>query len=334
MHCQECGHENKSNAKFCTACGAPLQESTRPAEQAGQRSDPRAAAQAVREQAKDSAKADAVKSRQGLLTLFYPIPKPIWVLGVLGLIGWGGWQAAGEVDWDRLEAQCQCPVMPAMVAIPGGGFTMGGHEENEKPRHTVTIKPFRLGRYEVTFDEWDRCYQTGGCSRNPGSEGWGRGQRPVINVSWNDVQDYIDWLNEKTDGEYRLPSEAEWEYAARAGSKGEYSWGNSINCSKANYGYNDCGISETVEVGSYKKNAFGLYDMHGNVWEWTEDCWNGNYRGAPANGSAWKGGDCSDRMFRGGSWSDPPENLRAAYRNWTTRGNLGSNLGFRLAQDN
>ena len=223
--------------------------------------------------------------------------------------------------------------------IPAGSFRMGdiqgGGGSDEKPVHRVRIKAFLLGKTEVTFAQWDACVAAGGCSHKPSDEGWGRGSRPVINVSWKDItEQFIPWLNKVTGKRYRLPTEAEWEYAARAGSETKYSWGNSIGRNKANC--DGCGSrwddSKTAPVASFAANAFGLYDMHGNVWEWTQYCWNGSYRGAPSDGSAWLSGNCSRRVLRGGSWRNYPIILRSASRSYDTTGNRYNSGGFRLAR--
>ena len=181
----------------------------------------------------------------------------------------------------------------------GSPPTEQGRDSDEGPQHTVTIG-YRLavGVYEVTFAEWDACVAAGGCNDyRPADRGWGRGARPVISVNWNDAQAYVTWLSRKTGKSYRLLSESEWEYVARAGTTTRYHTGDTITSSQANFN-----VGRTVEVGSYPANAFGLHDVHGNVWEWTQDCWNGSYRGAPANGSAWESGICARRVVRGGSW--------------------------------
>ena len=232
-----------------------------------------------------------------------------------------------------------CRQCPQMVYIPAGSFRMGdiqgGGDSNEKPVHRVSVKAFLMSATEVTFAQWDACAAAGGCSYKPSDSGWGSGSRPVINVSWEDItKQYIPWLNKKTGEQYRLPSEAEWEYAARAGSETKYSWGNSIGNNKANC--DGCGSrwdnSQTAPVGSFAANAFGLYDMHGNVWEWTQDCWNGSYKDAPSDGTAWLSGNCGRRVLRGGSWNYRPNDLRSANRNYNTTGYRSSSFGFRLAR--
>jgi formylglycine-generating enzyme required for sulfatase activity len=226
---------------------------------------------------------------------------------------------------------------PEMVVVPAGSFLMGSPEDeaarsdNEGPQHRVTIaEPFAIGVYEVTFDEWDACVADGGCNGyRPDDADWGRGRRPVIYVSWDDAQAYVDWLSNRTREEYRLPSEAEWEYAARAGTTTRYWSGDEIAAGYANF---DRNVGRTIEVGSLARpNAFGLHDVHGNVWEWIEDCWNGSYVGAPANGSAWTSGNCDWRVLRGGSWNDYPWYLRSAHRSRFEPG-FRFNFGFRVAR--
>ena len=234
-----------------------------------------------------------------------------------------------------------CPDCPEMVVIPAGSFRMGcvsgrGCLDSEKPVHAVRIDaPFALGRHEVTFAQWDACVSGGGCrGYRPADQGWGRGDRPVINVSWEDARGYASWLSRETGQAYRLPSEAEWEYAARAGTTTSYWWGNEIGSNRANcYG---CGSrwdgDRTAPVGSFATSPWGLHDMHGNVWEWVEDCWNGSYPGAPVDGGAWLSGDCSSRVLRGGFWYDVPGLLRAAFRDWYTSGDRSYSVGFRVAR--
>ncbi|MEW8338493.1 MAG: SUMF1/EgtB/PvdO family nonheme iron enzyme [Candidatus Thiodiazotropha taylori] len=238
-------------------------------------------------------------------------------------------------------------IEPEMVLIPGGEFEMGSNPEkdseadnDEQPPHRVEIKPFYLGKYEVTFAEYMAFADTTGCEL-PGDEDWGRDRRPVINVSWEDAVAYVEWLSQQTGKHYRLPTEAEWEYAARAGSTTKYSWGDVINQDgKVWANCYDCGSQwdgeQTAPVDSFAANAFGLYDMVGNVWEWTQDCWHDDYRNAPSDGSAWlesKQGNCNARVIRGGAWGSIPRVLRSASRNWFNPDVRFSNLGFRLAQD-
>ena len=221
----------------------------------------------------------------------------------------GGSRAPGTVFSD-------CTACPALVVVPAGSYVMGsptsdaeGHS-SERPQHAVRIgAPFAVGVYEVTFAEWDACAGAGGCGGyRPYDSGWGRGRRPVMNVSWEDAQAYVQWLSRETGQRYRLLTEAEWEYVARAGTTTGRYWGQTEagQCRYANGGnaFAPCpdGHRFTAPVGSFQPNAFGLYDVLGNVLEWTEDCRNGDYSGAPTNGSAWQAGDCSLRVLRGGSW--------------------------------
>ena len=235
-----------------------------------------------------------------------------------------------------------CAQCPKVVVVPSGSFTMGspggesGRDDDEGPRHRVRID-YRLavGVYEVTFAEWDACVSAGGCGgHRPNDRGWGRGNRPVINVSWKDAQSYVRWLSNKTGKSYRLLSESEWEYVSRAGSVTAYSWGNEIGHNRANCG--GCGSrwdnKKTAPVGSFRANAWGLHDVHGNVWEWVEDCWNASYRGAPADGSAWESGNCSERVLRGGSGFNAPWILRAADRSRYSTGYRYFINGFRIAR--
>jgi len=216
---------------------------------------------------------------------------------------------------ERVRRFRDCGGCPELVEIPGGRFRMGSSQKNdEKPAHTVEVSRFALGRYEVTFAEYDQCVSEGGCGHRPNDGGWGRGNRPVVNMSWADAQAYVKWLSSKTGKGYRLPSEAEWEYAARAGSTADYPWGNAIGRNRANC--NGCGSAwdnkQTAPAGSFAANRYGLHDTVGNVWEWVEDCWNESYGGAPADGSAWRTGARGGRASVGGAW-------RAVARGSTSR---------------
>jgi formylglycine-generating enzyme required for sulfatase activity len=258
----------------------------------------------------------------------------------------------------------ECIHCPSMVVVPSGEFLMGSPQseivnhtayENEGPQHRVTIsKQFALGKYEVTFAEWDACVSDGGCrGYRAGDGGWGRGSRPVINVSWDDAKLYARWLSQKTGKTYRLPSEAEWEYAARAGSSTRFFFGNDSKslCKYANVADESGGqdkrgangfttwqlcndtYADTAPVGSFKPNAFGLYDMLGNVDEWVEDVWHDNYNGGPADGSAWlSGGDAKIRIGRGGSFFNLEDGVRAAVRFNFRAGSQGTLVGFRIAR--
>ncbi len=238
----------------------------------------------------------------------------------------------------REEARAKWLSPNEMVVIPGGRFQMGclsgkSCGRDEKPVHEVRMASFGMSKYEVTYEEYDRFTAETGRARAE-DKGWGRGRHPVINVSWEDAVAYTKWLSEKTGERYRLPSEAEWEYAARAGSTTKYSWGNEIGHNRANC--DGCGSQwdneKTAPVGSFSPNAWGLHDMHGNVWEWVGDCWNKRYKGAPTDGSAWETGNCESRVLRGGSWSNQPEFLRAAIRYWSSTGARYYSFGFRVAR--
>ena len=202
-----------------------------------------------------------------------------------------GGEASAATEGDVFR---DCDVCPEMVVVPAGEFMMGsppseeGRGDDEGPVHRVTIsEPFAVGVYEVTFEEWDACVSGGGCGGYR-PEGWGRSSRPVINVSWDDAQAYVAWLSGKTGEAYRLLSESEWEYAARAGTTTRYHWGDDVGRNRANCVDDYCGDSWefTAPVGSFGANGFGLHDILGNVREWVEDCWNGSYAGAPSDGSA------------------------------------------------
>jgi formylglycine-generating enzyme required for sulfatase activity len=244
-----------------------------------------------------------------------------------------------------------CEVCPEMVVVPAGKFKMGSPEgeaertSDEGPQHQVTVKPFAIGRYEVTFEEWDACVAGGGCDAyRPADAGGGRGRRPVIHVDWNDAQAYVAWLSKKTGKPYRLLTEAEWEYAARAGTTTPFHFGVTITPDQANYngtstyGSGPKGVyrRKTVPVGSFPANDFGLYDMHGNVWEWVEDVWHDSYNGAPADGSAWTDGEGLEssryRVGRGGSWVNGPGFLRSADRLSYDPVIRGDYQGFRVAR--
>lgn len=254
--------------------------------------------------------------------------------------------AAGRNRLRRIgDRFLDCAECPEMAVLPGGAFQMGspadeaGRAYNEGPRHRVQIAPgLAVGVFEVSFREWDACVDAGGCAGyRPEDHGWGRGQRPVVNVSWLDAQSYVAWLSDRTGVEYRLLSEAEWEYAARAGTTSTYAFGDQLSAEHANvrfsrsYGY-DGPPRGALPVGLYPANRFGLHDMHGNVYEWATDTWHGTYRGAPADGSEWSSGDASRRVVRGGSWSTRPSFARAARRTWFARTRRRANVGFRVAR--
>jgi formylglycine-generating enzyme required for sulfatase activity len=236
--------------------------------------------------------------------------------------------------------------LPEMVVVPAGSYRMGTTPKDnrsvgvwkmfdamEGPVHAVTIaKPFAVGRYAVTFAQWDACVGDGGCGGyKPADEGWGRGRRPVINVNYDDAQAYVAWLKRKTGKSYRLLSEAEWEYAARAGTATPFYFGTRITHEDANYGN---AYDRTTEVGSYPPNRFGLYDMAGNTAQWVADCYHPTFDGAPQDGSAWiTGGDCTKRNVRGGGWSLLDWTLHVAQRIGDPAQQRNNHLGFRVARD-
>ena len=210
-----------------------------------------------------------------------------------------------------------CPDCPELIVIPPGSFDMGAAATPfDRPVHRVTLaEPFAMSRNEITFDDWDKCVAAGACRFKPDDRGWGRGDHPVINVSWSDAKEYVAWLAQKTGKAYRLPSESEWEYAARGGTKSPFYWGTQVGTRMANC--RDCQTGEPVQtlgVGSCPPNPFGLNDMAGNAAEWLEDCWNESYRGAPSDGSAWTSGQCSLRVLRGGSFDTQSAYLKSAAR--------------------
>jgi len=240
-----------------------------------------------------------------------------------------------KVSWGFTD----CSVCPEMVKLESANFYMGSSNlvesttsknsdlhDDEKPRHLVNIAAFALGKFEVTQFEW-HAVMGSDPSLSKGSA------QPVENISWNDAQTYIKKLSQKTGKKYRLPSEAEWEYAARAGSTTRYPWGDS-DTQIDQYAWSNKNATKPNIVGLKKPNQFGLYDMIGNIAEWTEDCWQSSYHNAPADGSAWLSGNCSLRVLRGGSWGDDPQNLRATVRDGSHPTYYRfSASGFRVARD-
>ena len=233
---------------------------------------------------------------------------------------------------------------PVMIVVPPGSFVMGspldenGRYPNEGPQHSVSIaKPFAVSKFALTFDEWDTCVAYGNCS-GVSDSGFGRGSRPVINVTFDDAYHYISWLSKRTGKTYRLLTEAEYEYATRAGTQSTYPWGKEIELDgkTAMANCRGCGSSwdfrETAPVGSFKPNRFALYDMVGNVFEWLEDCYSPDYVNAPDDGSAQKTGDCGRHVVRGGSWNNTPDAVRSAARSMSRTSSRASFITFRLAR--
>jgi formylglycine-generating enzyme required for sulfatase activity len=237
-----------------------------------------------------------------------------------------------------------CAECPQMVVIPAGEFTMGAPpaEQSAATQHRVTIeRPFAVSKFEITFDEWDACANDGGCGGyRPGDEGWGRGKRPVTNISWVDAKEYVRWLSRKTGKPYRLLSESEWEYAARAGTATTFSVGDTLSPREANYdastdgsGPSEVNRQQTLPTGSFPANGFGLHDMHGNVSEWVEDCWRDDYAATkPNDGSPWLEGNCMGRVVRGGSWEDSDAELRSAARTGGGQSDQFYSDGLRIAR--
>jgi formylglycine-generating enzyme required for sulfatase activity len=231
-----------------------------------------------------------------------------------------------------------CSDCPEMVLVPDSSFVMGspaseaGREMDESPLRRVTVPAFAVGKYEVTWAEWERCVSAGGCASLM-ADGFGGGTRPVTNVSWNEAVAYTTWLSNKAGHTYRLLSEAEWEYAARAESSGRWSFGDNEAALGSYAWFSSNAASATQAVGMKMANAFGLYDMHGNVWEWVQDCYAKNYSdGQPSNGSAYQDGSCSSRVIRGGSWRGYPQLLRSADRVRYGPTFRDVEIGFRVAR--
>jgi formylglycine-generating enzyme required for sulfatase activity len=241
-------------------------------------------------------------------------------------------------DHPAFSTFSDCAGCPEMVAIPPGPTLIGalssekGSQSDERPAVPVQIKQaFAISAREITFDQWQRCVDDGGCrDYRPDDEGWGRGQRPVIFVSWDQAQAYAAWLSRKTGQAYRLPTEAEWEYACRAGAATRYAFGETVSADKANFGRSKGG---TVPAGTYPPNAWGLSDLHGNVWEWVEDVWSPGHRGRPDDQRPrLDGPDPDTRTVRGGSWDDPPHRVTCASRNRKDRDQRENEIGFRVAR--
>jgi formylglycine-generating enzyme required for sulfatase activity len=326
-------HGSSAEADYARARLAPLKKQQADLAQ-------QAAADVAKKKADDEARATAEAERQRQVAIATPPPRAPQSSACNGI----------EITVGENERRCfkpgasktehfkDCPTCPEMVVVPAGSFTMGSPDfESERERSNedqvrVSIAaPFAVGKYAITFDEWDACTAVGGCNGyKPADLGWGRGKHPVINVNWDDAKAYAAWLSRKTGKTYRLLSEAEREYVARAGTTTPFWWGSSITTKQANYDGLGSG-RRTVPVDSFEANPWGLYNVHGNVWEWTEDCYITNARN-PGDGSARTRGDCSTRVVRGGSWYDYPPKLRSASRGWNDNVGRSIDRGFRLAR--
>lgn len=265
---------------------------------------------------------------------------------------WGQIPLSAEIE-AKLKARDsfkECPECPEMVVVPKGSFMMGTpadepvRHNGEDPIHRVTIaKPFAVGRFSITFDEWDACLADQGCNGVNGKDSsFGRGRMPAQGLSFNDVQSYLVWISRKSGRTYRLPSESEREYFTRAGTTTRFWFGNRISQQDANYDawlpYSDSPRGETSKgpkpVDSYAPNPFGLYQVHGNIFEWTQDCFNKRYNeDKPSDGRPWLDGDCSKRMTRGGRWSFAANMLRSGYRSEESADYAGTVYGFRVVRD-
>ncbi len=231
-----------------------------------------------------------------------------------------------------------CDTCPEMVAVPAGSFLMGaerGRPAELPVRRVVIPRDFAMSKFEITFDEWAACVAAGGCEKEPDDHDWGRGARPVINVSWEDAVAFTRYLSARTGHTYRLPTEAEWEYAARAGTRTDYWWGDSQGDALANC--RSCGSEwdgrRSAPVGSFPSNPLGLHDMNGNVSEWTSDCWNADHSGAAADGAARASGDCSRRVTRGGSWYYIPKVMAASARERYPAALWSYTIGLRVVRE-
>lgn len=229
-----------------------------------------------------------------------------------------------------------CPACPVLVTLPRGSYVMGSNssDPSEKPAHQVSLgAPFAIGKFEVTVEQWNVCVDAAGCPRLPGDAS--RPKAPVRDVSWDDAQLYVKWLSRQSGKSYRLPTEAEWEFAARGGTASRFWWGEQMRPGQANC--KDCGqpwqADAPVNVGSFTANAFGLHDMNGSVWEWVSDCWHASYKGAPANGRAWEEPNCRVRVIRGGSWREGADYMPVSTRFKYDASVRHTQNGFRVARD-
>lgn len=265
---------------------------------------------------------------------------PLFIVGMtaLFLLPSGVTLATKGPDLEPGTSFRECQDCPEMVVIPRGTFVMGSRETKaeQPPRIVMIKKPFAIGKFEVTFAEWEACVKERGCdSRMPSDHGWGKVDMPVINVNFKMVEEYARWLSIKTGKTYRLPSEAEWEYAARGGSTTRFWFGDDpgkgqVNCRDCSTKWSKKG---SAPVGSFKANPFGLHDMHGNAYEWVADCWNPNYQGAPKDARSRTDGDCTKRVIRGGSWYYFQRQARSSSRAKNAPNVKSYWLSFRLVRE-
>ena len=232
-----------------------------------------------------------------------------------------------------------------MVVVPAGSFIMGssaneaGSTPDERPQHTVTfVRPFSVGRLPVTFNEWNACVTAGGCRYSPPEANGAAATQPVTNILWDDAREYVYWLSRATGRSYRLLSEAEREYVTRAGTTTAFWWGDSFAPVEAYdsgsdpYPVAEVGARETVRTPPLGANPWGLYQVHGGVYDWVEDCWNDSYDNAPSDGSAWLTGDCSAHVLRGGAFSRSAQTRRSAARIWSGPPNRMAYMSVRVAR--
>jgi formylglycine-generating enzyme required for sulfatase activity len=257
-----------------------------------------------------------------------------------------------EIALRPLDHFRECESCPEMIVIPAGRFLMGsgkgeaGSTSDESPQHLVNfVQPFSVGRFPITFSEWDACVAAKGCSYRPSDRNWGRGSQPVIGIQWDEAKEYVAWLSRTSGKTYRLLTEAEREYVARAGTTTAYWWGDRFepthaNCAAGNAALSSASLDElsipvvnrTVPVQSFQPNPWGLYQVHGNVYDWVEDCWNDSYDRAPSDGSAWLKENCSGHVLRGGAFSRIPETARSAARMWFGPSNRLIYMSVRVAR--
>lgn len=278
----------------------------------------------------------------GFLTKAFSLEHRNWSANPQPPIRWAYNQLADNSSMPRPRTSFRecAKYCPAMVIVPPGTFVMGspatepGRYENEGPQHRIAIKEALIvSKFDITFADWEACVSARACPEVDDG-GMGYDIKPVINVTWDEAQQYAVWLSHVTGQPYRLLTETEWEYAARAGRATAYFWGAEIGKNNANC--NGCGGrwdgELTAPVGSFLPNRFGLYDMAGNVGQWTQDCYHDNYEGAPADGSAWAGGDCTRHVVRGGAWDGSPRQIRSASRYGYLSASRISDLGFRVGR--